>query len=48
MKFRCGSWKVVENDVYKEVQNKLGLFAKKIVKVYVPKMKDDFQENGQI
>ena len=34
MKFRCGSWKVMENDVCKRVQNKLGLFAKKIVKTY--------------
>ena len=34
MEFRCGSWKVIENDAYQKVQNKLGFFAKKIVKTY--------------
>ena len=49
MKFRCRSWKVMENDVHEKVQNNLGFFffceenSKDI-----PKRKDDFQENGQI
>ena len=26
MDFKCGQWKVMENDVYSKVQNKLGFF----------------------
>ena len=42
--FKCGSW---ENDVYQKVQNKLEFFREENGKI-LPKMKDDFQENGQI
>ena len=30
MEFTCGSWKVMENDVYLKVQIKVGFFVKKM------------------
>ena len=48
MELRCGSWKVMENNVFSKVQNKLSFFAKKINSKDITKMEGDFQENGQI
>ena len=45
MEFKCGSWKVMENEVYLKVQNRLAFFVKKMVKTYPKcKMKDIFKK----
>ena len=47
MEFKCGSWKVMKKYVGLKVPNILGFFREENSK-NLPRMKDDFQENGQI